>query len=317
MKALVCEMCNSNDVVKQDDYFVCQSCGTKYSVEEARKIMLEGSTLIDEMSKFEHYYKMAKSAGEWMDNKEAEEYSNKILDIAPNNYKALFLKGKAVGRQSSLANLRIDESISYFTKAIENVTGEQQIEIKSEIHSEIEHLSLTVVQMFMKNFRKYTSKYEYEIIKNRIIPFLLKFCSIIETCSGSLCSKIYNHTMIKQIFNEAADTYYRKVRVDYINGHYGKIAFENFYEQSEYVKAVLTSILELCDDCNECTDMKESCYTIFANIEGFLYNLNYVTNDNRIIYLSENEREKRYNYAMMWHQKIKRNQSKLCYSTNH
>ena len=41
MKALVCEMCNSNDIVKQDGYYVCQTCGTKYSVEEARKLMIE------------------------------------------------------------------------------------------------------------------------------------------------------------------------------------------------------------------------------------------------------------------------------------
>ena len=43
MKAIKCEMCGSNDVVKQDGLFVCQNCGTKYSVEEARKLMIEGT----------------------------------------------------------------------------------------------------------------------------------------------------------------------------------------------------------------------------------------------------------------------------------
>ena len=42
MKPLVCEMCGSNDVVKQEDLFVCQNCGTKYSVEAARKMMIDG-----------------------------------------------------------------------------------------------------------------------------------------------------------------------------------------------------------------------------------------------------------------------------------
>ena len=41
MKAIVCEMCNSKDLIKQDGVFVCQHCGTKYSVEEARKLMVE------------------------------------------------------------------------------------------------------------------------------------------------------------------------------------------------------------------------------------------------------------------------------------
>ncbi|MBQ3501749.1 MAG: TFIIB-type zinc finger domain-containing protein, partial [Oscillospiraceae bacterium] len=32
MKSMTCEMCGNNDLVKQDGYFVCQYCGTKYTV---------------------------------------------------------------------------------------------------------------------------------------------------------------------------------------------------------------------------------------------------------------------------------------------
>ena len=38
MKQLTCEMCGSTDLMKQDGVFVCQSCGMKYSVEEAKSI---------------------------------------------------------------------------------------------------------------------------------------------------------------------------------------------------------------------------------------------------------------------------------------
>ena len=41
MKTFVCELCSGNDIIKQEGYFVCQSCGAKYSVEEARKLMTE------------------------------------------------------------------------------------------------------------------------------------------------------------------------------------------------------------------------------------------------------------------------------------
>jgi len=44
MKQLVCEMCGSKELVKQDGVFVCQSCSTKYSVEEAKKMMVEVDT---------------------------------------------------------------------------------------------------------------------------------------------------------------------------------------------------------------------------------------------------------------------------------
>ena len=43
MKQLTCEMCGSTDMAKQDGFFVCQSCGMKYSTEDAKKMMIEGT----------------------------------------------------------------------------------------------------------------------------------------------------------------------------------------------------------------------------------------------------------------------------------
>lgn len=43
MKRMVCEMCGGSDLQKQDGIFACNSCGCKYSVEEARKLMIESS----------------------------------------------------------------------------------------------------------------------------------------------------------------------------------------------------------------------------------------------------------------------------------
>lgn len=45
MKQLTCEMCEGTNLIKIDGSFTCQSCGTKYSVEEAKKMMLEETTL--------------------------------------------------------------------------------------------------------------------------------------------------------------------------------------------------------------------------------------------------------------------------------
>lgn len=43
MKKICCELCGSNDFVKDGGMFVCQSCGTKYTLEEAKKLMIEGT----------------------------------------------------------------------------------------------------------------------------------------------------------------------------------------------------------------------------------------------------------------------------------
>ena len=43
MKQLTCEMCGGTDIIKQDGSFLCQTCGMKYSIEEAKKMMIEGT----------------------------------------------------------------------------------------------------------------------------------------------------------------------------------------------------------------------------------------------------------------------------------
>ena len=45
MQAIKCELCGGGDLVKQDGMFVCQHCGTKYTLEEARKLL--GTVKID------------------------------------------------------------------------------------------------------------------------------------------------------------------------------------------------------------------------------------------------------------------------------
>jgi len=59
MKQLTCEMCGSNDLVKHDGVFVCQSCGCKYSVEEAKKMMVEGNVKVTGNVKINHEKELA------------------------------------------------------------------------------------------------------------------------------------------------------------------------------------------------------------------------------------------------------------------
>lgn len=86
MKQLKCEMCGSTELVKQDGVFVCQSCGCKYSVEEAKKLMVE----IDNSKKMSNLYERAKKSLEINDIEHVEEYFKQILDENPNDWEAYF-----------------------------------------------------------------------------------------------------------------------------------------------------------------------------------------------------------------------------------
>jgi len=90
MKALKCEMCGSNDVVKQDGLYVCQNCGTKYTVEEAKKMMIEGTVKIDSSSELENLYKLARIAKIENNSENAAKYYEQILVKDPNSWEATY-----------------------------------------------------------------------------------------------------------------------------------------------------------------------------------------------------------------------------------
>lgn len=97
MKQLVCEMCGSTDLIKQDGVFVCQACGTKYSVEEARKMMIEGtvdvsgSTIkVDTSGELANLYQIARRAKNENDSEQAGKYYEMILQKAPGDWEAAF-----------------------------------------------------------------------------------------------------------------------------------------------------------------------------------------------------------------------------------
>lgn len=82
MKQLVCEMCGGKDLIKQDNVFVCQSCGVKYSVEEAKKMLVEiagtveikGKVAIDQSDILNNYIIRGNQFFEKKEYEKAESY---------------------------------------------------------------------------------------------------------------------------------------------------------------------------------------------------------------------------------------------------
>lgn len=91
MAMIKCEMCGSTDIIKQDGVFVCQSCGIKYSPEEAKKMMVEvagtvavkGSVKVENAVSAESLLKRAFMAMEDGELKKANEFFDGVLDISP------------------------------------------------------------------------------------------------------------------------------------------------------------------------------------------------------------------------------------------
>lgn len=92
MKALVCEMCGSQDLVKQDGMYVCQNCGTKYAPEEAKKLLIEvsGSVKVDNSAKLDNYYKLAREAATEGNAADAQKYYDLIRQENADDWEAQF-----------------------------------------------------------------------------------------------------------------------------------------------------------------------------------------------------------------------------------
>lgn len=125
MKQLTCEMCGGTDLMKQNGAFVCQNCGMKYSVEEAKKMMIEGTVdvqgtvKLDNTAFVERYLQNARRAKQKEDWPETEKYYNMVEQNDPTNIEAIFYSTFARVKQTLLEAETCDKRQSVF-KILEN-----------------------------------------------------------------------------------------------------------------------------------------------------------------------------------------------------
>lgn len=96
MQKIVCEMCGNSDLIKQDGVFVCQFCGTKYTLEEARNLMIEGvvevsgTVKIDASNELKNLKELAQRAANANDYEKAQQYYDQILLRDPSDWRNNF-----------------------------------------------------------------------------------------------------------------------------------------------------------------------------------------------------------------------------------
>ena len=155
MKALVCEMCGSQSLVKQEGMFVCQHCGTKYTVEEARKMMIEGTVdvqgtvKVDNSAFVEKYLANARRAYSKEDWEEVEKYYNLVEQNAPNNMEAVFFSsyGKALNSLTGSDYYERAKKFDILVKSMSVINDyfEETTENKEEI---LRYISAAIAKMY-------------------------------------------------------------------------------------------------------------------------------------------------------------------------
>lgn len=162
MKKIVCELCESTEFAKEGGMFVCQGCGTKYTPDEAKAMMkeVEGGAPVSSgapavnpnQQQLENILVLASSAYEADNKKEAESYCNRAIELDAMCYKAWFLKGKAVGWQSKIDDLRIEEAAHSFCRAIDFAPEEEKEELKEQAVQELKNLGIALISLRKNRF---------------------------------------------------------------------------------------------------------------------------------------------------------------------
>lgn len=163
MKAIVCEMCGGNDVVEQDGLYICQNCGTKYTAEDVKKLMIDisGSSIkVDEKEKAESYRKLAKEARKMDNIQKAAEYYNQLVTLCPDDWEAIFFSvyyssASCVIAQITIAASNVSSAVKLVTAKISNLPSQEKMDICNEIVT----YTLLLKEAFLESARKHQVNY--------------------------------------------------------------------------------------------------------------------------------------------------------------
>ena len=265
MKRLVCEMCGSTDLIKENGVFVCQSCGCKYSVEEARKMMVEGTVevqgtvKVDNSHLINNYIEMAKNALKSSNNEEAENYANKIIEIDPKNSSAWEIKGEAAGWQSKAMNNRMGESVVAWLNAIEYANEEDLHDLRERIANKYTGLFLAMVNLRTGNFANIQSEDNLNDTLNDIREGIRMMNEL--SCKGGVSfNRAYTLDSIAKKMNGSAVAGYKDAKSDFGPEHISmsKWQWDRFTDRCDCCLTMLNAAYNYAKDSETVTNICEN-----------------------------------------------------------
>lgn len=267
MKQLTCEMCGSTDIVKQDGVFVCQTCGCKYSVEEARKMMIEGTVdvrgtvQVDNSAYVKKYLENARRAKDKEDWEETEKYYNMVEQNDPNNIEAIFYSafGKAKASLISEDMFKRQAAFKVLQNCISIIDDNFDPSRADENEAAIISISADLSKMILSNFVFTEWKNNYGIVVktnkqetyNMFNGLILKFKETIENIAN-ISDEAYLHHALILLLETAAKTgnYNSNVLNDWIRSAYSRIDSLREIEASKYWEEHKEEKMQLDNEVN-------------------------------------------------------------------
>ena len=154
MKKLTCEMCGSTDLIKDGGVFVCQTCGCKYSIEEAKRMMVEGTVFVANTAQFDNLVKLARDALNSNNAAEAEKQANLALAIKSDDYEVLMIKARAIDGQTTGSGSRFDEAYNCYLNAWESLPEEEKVNYVADFCREVNNALKSEVRFWVNQVER-------------------------------------------------------------------------------------------------------------------------------------------------------------------
>ena len=244
MKQIVCEMCGSTDIQKEGGVFVCRGCGCKYSLEEAKKLMVE----VENSPKLDNLYDRARKSLEVEDYAHASEYYKQILDEKPDDWEAYFyfyLYETATftnGEAATVASKLSKTIPSAYDIAIKNCDAEEATEriktITTRAVDRIAYIAATaesLLQSFEDKLSSKTSFAENSVNLDLYAEMLPTGQSTLVACSSALDTIDEKIISISNENSVIAPDVYKECSLYIRRKHYAIVSLYFVYSQL-YVK---------------------------------------------------------------------------------
>lgn len=214
MKRLACEMCGGTDLIKQDGVFVYQNCGMKYSAEDAKKMMIEGTVdvkgtvKVDTSGELENLYQIARRAKDDNNGENAAKYYDMILLKDPTSWEASFYVVYFKALECKIAQIRSAAiSVSNCEKNVlmlirDNVPEDEQADAVKEVMLR----SLLIANMLANGAKSHYDEISPDIKNDYIQEYVNNVCAardIMYTCGTQIDSIFQENTEIGKLAADA------------------------------------------------------------------------------------------------------------------
>jgi len=252
MPALVCDICGGRLKIGEGKTAICESCGVEHSLERMKQKYREakGVLHVDNAHLTENYYSLAKDAYDSGNKNEAERYCNKIIEINPDDFEAQFLKGKAVGWQSSLETMRFKEATLCFANAINSLQGESDVkEANENVQAELRSLATSLISNRCDLFAESPTSANASGFKNNLQE-ISSAIDIYEQSTGLTLDRNRVFEGVSPVVHLCMSLVFLTTLIEY-KATSSSRAYSRYVTKADNCIEIMQKTIDLCDDDDE------------------------------------------------------------------